>query len=323
MIWLYLAALLAGSAATALSLPFWRAWCRKAGLVDDPGHRKIHAEAIPLAGGPAVLSGLLIPILVGAAAVWAGMLDAETSEKLGYGFTRRFGQLLAILGGGAGMLLLGALDDRIELRAGTKFAGQFIIAAAVAAAGIRITLFVPSPVFHYVVTVLWILTVTNAFNFSDNMNGLCGGLGAIAALLFGGISAVHGQYLVAALSFLIGGALTGFLPFNFPRATVFLGDSGSHLVGFLMAVLAILPHFYTEENPRMFAVLSPLLILAVPLADLVWVVLLRWRQGRPFYVGDTNHISHQLVRRGLKPARAVALIWLSAAVLGGLVFLWI
>jgi UDP-GlcNAc:undecaprenyl-phosphate/decaprenyl-phosphate GlcNAc-1-phosphate transferase len=181
-------------------------------------------------------------------------------------------------------------------------------------------LFVPSVVFSFAVTVLWILTVINAFNFMDNMNGLCGGLGAIGAFCFGMIAAAGGQYLVALIAFLTCGALLGFLPFNFPRARVFLGDAGSHLVGYLLAVLAILPHFYTEQNPRAFAVLTPLLVLAVPLLDMAWVVLLRWRIGKPFYIGDTNHLSHRLVQLGLSRTTAVALIWLLAALLGALAF---
>jgi len=115
--------------------------------------------------------------------------------------------------------------------------------------------------------------------------------------------------------------LLGFLPYNFPRASAFLGDSGSHLVGYLLAVLAILPHFYTAQNPRVLAVFAPLLILAVPLLDLAWVVCLRWRMGQPFYRGDTNHLSHRLVHRGLNPVRAVLLIWLLAAVAGCLVLI--
>ena len=97
------------------------------------------------------------------------------------------------------------------------------------------------------------------------------------------------QYLVASIAFLAAGALLGFLPYNFPRATVVLGDAGSHLIGFLLAVLAILPHFHSPKNPNALAVLIPLLVLAVPLIDLFWVVLLRWRLGQPFYVGDNNH----------------------------------
>jgi UDP-GlcNAc:undecaprenyl-phosphate/decaprenyl-phosphate GlcNAc-1-phosphate transferase len=195
-----------------------------------------------------------------------------------------------------------------------------VIATVVAAAGTRITLFVPSLLFSYGITILWILTVVNAFNFMDNMNGLCAGLGVIGAWYFGHIAAADDQYLVALIAFLTLGSLLGFLPYNFPRARAFLGDAGSHLVGYLLAVLAILPHFYTVRHPRKWAVLIPLFVLAVPLLDLVWVVVLRWRIGQPFYQGDTNHLSHRLVRSGLTPIRAVLLIWLLAALLGGLIY---
>ena len=161
----------------------------------------------------------------------------------------------------------------------------------------------------YGVTVLWILTVISAVNILDNMNGLCAGLGAIGAAAFAAIAAGQGQYLVASLALLAAGALAGFLPYNYPKASAFLGDSGSHLTGFLLAVLAILPHFYTAQNPRPLAVLAPLLVLAVPLGDLVCVMWIRWRAGKPVWEGDTNHLSHRLVRRGLGKPQAVAVIW--------------
>ena len=107
----------------------------------------------------------------------------------------------------------------------------------------------------------------------DNMNGLCAGLGAIGAFLFALIAAADGEYLVALTGFLMCGALVGFLPWNFPNARAFLGDAGSHLVGYLLAVMAILPHFYTKQNPHPLAVLSPLFVLAVPLIDLAQVVV--------------------------------------------------
>jgi UDP-GlcNAc:undecaprenyl-phosphate GlcNAc-1-phosphate transferase len=241
-----------------------------------------------------------------------------------YGLGRRAIQLLGITAGAVAMLLIGLRDDKVELRPALKFGGQLLAALAVAATGVRITLFVHNIVFSYAVTALWILTVVNAFNFMDNMNGLCAGLGAIGAAWFGLIAAQAGppQYLVATMAFLITGALLGFLPYNFPKASAFLGDCGSHLVGYLLAVLGILPHFYTPRHPRILAVLTPLLILAVPLGDLAWVVLLRWRMGRPFYLGDTNHLSHRLVRRGLSATQSVLVIWLSAAVLGGLAYFW-
>lgn len=314
-------ALFGACGTTLLALPLWRAWCRRIGLVDDPGHRKIHTVPIPLAGGLAVMTGLILPLLAGVLALKFNLFGVESVEALSYGLGRRATQLSAILLGALGMVSLGWMDDRYELRPALKFTGQVIIAALVAVSGVRITLFVPQILFSFLITVLWILTLTNAFNFMDNMNGLCAGLGAISAALFGLAAATQGQYLVALLAFSACGALLGFLPYNFPKASAFLGDAGSHLVGYLLAVLAILPHFYTSDNPKVFSVFSPLLILAVPLMDLVWVVLLRWRLGQPFYVGDNNHLSHRLVRRGLSKPTAVLIIWLLAALIGASSFL--
>ncbi|MGD0259540.1 MAG: MraY family glycosyltransferase [Verrucomicrobiota bacterium] len=341
----YLLAIVSACVTVLAALPLWRKWCLRTGLVDDPGQRKIHDQPIPLAGGLAVMTGLLIPTLLACLVLWwqrAGhpaeegsvisaatsrstgrleLLDANSAFLLQYGLGRRAIELAGIFLGAFGMLWVGWLDDKRELRPGAKFAGQLAIAALVAASGARITLFVPSLIFSYAITILWILTVINAFNFMDNMNGLCAGLGAIGAYHFALIAAADGQYLVALIAFLTFGALLGFLPYNFPRARAFLGDAGSHLVGYLLAVLAILPHFYTAQHPRRWAVLLPLLVLAIPLADLVWVVFLRWRIGQPFYQGDTNHLSHRLVRRGLTRTQAVLVIWLAAEALAALAFL--
>jgi UDP-GlcNAc:undecaprenyl-phosphate GlcNAc-1-phosphate transferase len=335
---IYLLAIVSAFLTTAISLPFWRRWCIRTGLVDEPGHRKIQQEPIPLAGGLAVMTGLLLPTVIAAALLWAQGAthkaapapmspspvltseDADQFSLLGYGLSRRALELTGILVGGLGILVLGYLDDKYELRPKTKFAGQVLIGLLVAATGARITLFIPSHFFHYVVTVLWIVTVLNAFNFMDNMNGLCAGLGAIGAWYFASLAAIDGQYLVALIAFLTLGALLGFLPYNFPKARAFLGDAGSHLVGYLLAVLAILPHFYTRHHPRRWAVLVPLLVLAIPLLDLVWVVLLRWRLGQPFYVGDTNHLSHRLVRLGLTRTQTVLSIWILAALFGAFIY---
>ena len=314
----YLAAFVSAFLTALLVLPFWRSWCIRVNLVDDPGHRKIHTTPTPLAGGLAVLTGLLLPLL---GAVVLLKLNGEriaNEDLLTYGMNKRAWQVIAIALGGIGMVVLGLLDDKHELKPLMKFAGQFAIALLVAAVGVRITLFVPNVVFHYAITIIWLLTVINAFNFMDNMNGLCAGLGAIGAGLFAILAALQGQYLVALIAFLTCGALLGFLPHNFPNARAFLGDSGSHLIGYLLAVLAILPHFYHEDQPRKLAVLTPLLVLAVPLADLVWVVILRTKMGKPFYIGDTNHLSHRLVRSGLNRATAVILIWLIATAIGAL-----
>ncbi len=341
----YLLAVLGACATTLLAVPLWMKWCRRTGLVDEPGGRKIHDRPIPLAGGPGVMTGLLAPTLCAVGLFWwqdthrpqtsslnsssaPGAIShhskpfASSASFLEYGLHRRAGELAGIFLGAAGMLAVGWLDDKRELRPGVKFAGQLMVATLVAICGVRITLFVPSEVFHYGITLLWILTVINAFNFMDNMNGLCAGLAAIGAWCFASVAAAGGQYLVALIAFLTFGALLGFLPYNFPRARAFLGDGGSHLVGYLLAVLAILPHFYTPRHPYHSAVLIPLFALALPLLDLARVVIVRWRIGQPFYQGDTNHLSHLLVRSGLTRTRAVLLIWLAAALLAALTSLF-
>ena len=337
-------ALVSSFTTTLLTLPMWRKWCWRHGVVDDPGHRKIHDQPIPLAGGLAVLTGILAPAVIGIGVLFclghgegvasamdpariadegsAGLLDGRAIFLMNYGVSHRSLRLAGLCLGTIGILVVGWLDDKHELRPGPKFLGQFLVALLVAATGTRITLFVHSVWFSYSITVLWILTLINAFNFMDNMNGLCAGLGVIGAWCFACVSASDGQYLVAMTAFLTVGALLGFLPSNFPRARAFLGDSGSHLVGYLLAILAILPHFYSVRHPRPLAVLIPLCVLAVPLLDMAWVVAIRTLHGKPFYVGDTNHLSHRLVRFGLTPTQAVLCIWVLAALAGSLVLLF-
>ena len=303
---------------TLLALPLWRKWCLRTNLVDDPGERKIHNQPIPLAGGFSVLTGILLPLIVGAIFIQFGIVKISFSNLFAHGLERRGLELAAIAFGALAITILGWFDDRHELKPLPKFIGQFLIALLVAVACKRITLFVHSEVFSYAITILWLLTVINAFNFMDNMNGLCAGLGAIGAFIFALIAAANGEYLVATISFLMCGALIGFLPWNFPNAKAFLGDAGSHLVGYLLAVMAILPHFYTKQNPHPLAVLSPLLVLAIPLIDLAQVVVVRKLNRKPFWIGDTNHLSHRLVRAGLSRTRAVLVLWLLAAIIGAI-----
>jgi UDP-GlcNAc:undecaprenyl-phosphate/decaprenyl-phosphate GlcNAc-1-phosphate transferase len=315
----YFATLLGAFIVSLGALPFWRRICVRTGLIDDPGHRKIHEAPIPLAGGLSVMTGVIIPLLIGIIFLhWHKGSVEQTSALLSHGFERRLTELNAILLGAIGMISIGALDDRFELSPLVKFGGQLVVALLVAMANVRITLFVHNTFFSYGITILWILTMINAFNFMDNMNGLCAGLGAIGAGYFGLISAVEGQYLVALLALLSFGALLGFLPYNFPKASAFLGDAGSHLIGYLLAVMAILPHFYTPKHPHSWAVLTPLFVLAVPLGDLVCVVLIRSKNGKPFYLGDNNHLSHRLVRKGFNRRNAVLMIWALAALLGAI-----
>ena len=313
---LYLMCGLGAGVATWLAMRWWLPWCLKHGWMDQPGHRKIHHQPIALAGGLAVGTSLALVFTGSLFIIQLPILPEEVLGSLRYGFQQRGIQVMGLLGGMTIMLGIGLWDDKHLPKPGPKFIAQTVAALLVAACGIRITLFVDNPFFSYFVTWFWILLVVNACNFVDNMNGLCAGLGAITALFFGIHSAMHTHYLVACLAFTVSGGLAGFLPFNYPKAKSFLGDSGSHLTGFLMAVLSILPHFYHEGQPNRWAVISPLPILGVFLIDFTWVVLYRLRIGQPIYQGDNNHLSHKLVQNGNSQSRAVAILWLLQVVLG-------
>lgn len=314
----FLLSVAAGALGSALSLPPWRDLCRRIGLVDNPGFRKIHTHPVPLAGGFAVLTGLLLGALVVVLVMMGGFFESEFLKKLTEIPFRLFVSLVTVVVAAIGMVLLGGCDDHFELKPTHKFLGQILMALVAVSGGVQGSFFVLNPLWNRLVTVVWIVAVTNVFNLSDNMNGLCGGLGAIGALFFGIIYANNGQIFAGAFAGLILGALLGFLPYNYPRATVFLGDAGSHLVGYLMALLALLPHFYADRIAisQTVSPLTSLAVLAVPFLDTLTVFWLRTLAQKPFWVGDTQHLSHQLVRIGLGKSAAVAVLWFVALLLG-------
>lgn len=322
---LYIGAFLAAFVATRCGAAAWIRLSERVGLVDHPGLRKIHQQTTPLAGGLMVMTGLLMPALVGGliVAFFPEWLPDSSRASLSHGMASQWLPFGGIMLGAIGMFLVGLWDDRSALSPGRKFLGQFLVSLLVASAGVRITLFIDNLWIAYAITILWMLTLVNTFNFMDNMNGLSAGLGAIACLSFGLSAWVSGHYLVASFAFCVTGALVGFLPCNFPRAKTFLGDSGSHLTGYLVAVLGILPHFYTGNAEEVrWAVLKPVIIVSIPLIDLCSVVWIRRRLGKPFYQGDTNHLSHRLHRQGLSETRVVLILWALGAVAGAVTFLF-
>jgi UDP-GlcNAc:undecaprenyl-phosphate GlcNAc-1-phosphate transferase len=296
-------------------------------FVDHPdSERKIHEGAMPLLGGGAVFGAFALNVLVNALVVLPFLMRFDLPDLQPYlaGAFTVLPKLLVLLLGGALMVALGLYDDKHDLRAGPKLLGQVVIASLVAAAGMQITVFIANPVVDFALTVLWIVTITNALNFLDNMDGLCAGVGLVCAGLFAFIAGIQGQYFVCLLALALAGALLGFLPFNFKPATIFLGDAGSHFVGYMLAVLPVLGTFYRPGSPTCLPVLIPLLVLAVPLFDMAMVMWQQFRRGGPSSIADANHISHQLVRLGLPQSWAVTLIYLVALTLGlgATVLLW-
>lgn len=318
---IYVVTFIAGVISTVIVTPFWIHICNRLDWTDKPGPRKIHNVPIPRAGGLAILTGISISLgvayLIIKSQLW---VDSKSFIPISYGIEKRTPELIYILIGALGMSLVGWLDDQVNLKPFQKLLGQFFVATLLATSGIKITLFIPVPVFTYLLTVLWIVTVTNAMNLIDNMNGLCSGLMFIASFYIATYGAANSQYLTGAFGFLIAGAFLGFLPYNFPIAKAFLGDAGSHLAGFLIAILTILPEFYTSSNSSHFKVCLPLLFVAIPLLDMLRVIYVRWKIGHPIFQGDTRHISHLLVEIGLRPTTAVILIWLVSAIIGAIAF---
>ena len=292
--------------------------------VDQPDReRKIHTEAMPLLGGLAIFCAFAgnvtfnyLFVLPLGSRVDLPFIDMPDVKMYLDGAFSVWPMLLVILLGGGLMVALGMYDDKYELNARTKLMMQLVIALLVALAGIRATVFIPSKFASYLLTVLWIVTITNAMNFLDNMDGLCAGIGLVCAGLFAFIAGIQHQYFVCLIALALAGALLGFLPHNFKPATIFLGDAGSHFVGYMLAVLPICVTFYRRGTPTLLPVLIPLLVLAVPLFDLVMVMWIRIRRGQPVYLGDVNHISHRLVRLGLPQSWAVTLIYLITLTLG-------
>lgn len=325
-LWLYAAAFAASFLISLAAVPLCRVLARRTGIMDVPkseGH-KLHGKATPLLGGVAILISWLVPILAGAVALLAA--PGRFPEEIVGGFRNISHELAMICVCAVAAVVLGVIDDKHAMRASFKFAGQFLIAfAMVFFGGLHITLFIPTPFLTVPISVFWIVFIMNAMNFFDNMDGLSVGTAAIAFFFFAVAAWINGQFFVAALSACSAGACCGFWLFNKAPASIFMGDAGSHLVGFLLAVVSARVTYYNPEVAAgKYAILIPFFILAVPIFDAFAVVLIRLHNHKPFYIGDHNHISHRFVRMGLTRPQAVRIIHLLSVVagLGAIPLLW-
>ena len=241
------------------------------------------------------------------------------------GLAQRTPEALVLLGGALVLHVLGVVDDRRPLGPFIKLGVMAVpVALAVAFTGTRLFTFADAhaggPWLSGVLTVVWMLVVVNAMNFVDNMDGLSAGVGSVACAALLAVALLSGQWFVAACLAALLGALVGFLFFNSPPASIFMGDGGSIVLGFLLAFLSVRITYahVPAAAPAMpwHALLTPLVVLAVPLYDFATVVAIRLRQGRSPFVGDLQHLSHRLVERGLSRRAAVLVIVGFAGVTG-------
>jgi UDP-GlcNAc:undecaprenyl-phosphate GlcNAc-1-phosphate transferase len=274
--------------------PLARQAALRLGVIDAPNARKIHAAPVPLLGGAAIYVSFLLVLLF---------------------FGDRFyvNQFVGIFVGATLMSLMGVLDDRWGLGSYVKLIGQVLAACILIYSGVSVQLF--GGWLDWVITIVWVVGITNAVNFLDNMDGLSGGIAMIAAVFFTLLAAMSGQYLVGALAAALAGACAGFLIYNWNPAHIFMGDTGSLFLGFLLSAVAIKLRFPSSSTTVTW--LIPVLVMALPIFDTTLVFFSRLRRGKnPLTTPGKDHLSHRLARLTGSRREAVLICYLIAGAAG-------
>ena len=286
-------------------------------LYDKPEGRKIHSHPIPRLGGIAVMIAFFIPLL--GLAWWNNdIADAFFAER---------GLLISLLAGGALIAALGIHDDLKGARALTKLIGQITAAMVVFHAGVQIdALSVPFMghvslgAWSFPVTLFWIVLVTNAINLIDGLDGLAAGVTVLAGTTLFVMSLVEGNVVGALLLISLVGATLGFLRFNWNPASIFLGDTGSLFLGFILALTST---HSSQKSFTLFSIVAAFVALALPIFDLSMAVIRRYLTGKPVFGADQYHVHHILLRKGLSQKQAALTLLGGATVLGGFALLFI
>lgn len=264
------------------------------GVMDAPAARKIHASPVPLMGGAAIYIAFITALLF-------------------FGQRAFINEVVGIFVGATLISLMGLVDDRWGLGSYVKLVGQLVAAGILIFSGVQVLLF--HNWIDIALSLMWIITITNALNLLDNMDGLSGGVAMIASVFFTLLAAMSDQYLVGALAATLAGACAGFLIHNWNPAHIFMGDTGSLFIGFLLAAVGIKLRFYSNSNSITWMI--PLLVLALPLFDTTLVFISRLRRGKnPLTTPGKDHISHRLATMTGSRREAVLICYLLAGAVG-------
>ena len=301
-----------------------RLWAIKTNFVARPREDRFHKSITALGGGIAIFWTMALILLGGICVVKfgiaAGRMDwlGENITVHAEGFLEKSEKLMVVVGCALALHLVGLWDDKKNLGPMFKLAVQFAVAAVAVFIGeIRVEFFIDNVLLTGLLSVFWIVLIMNAFNFMDNMDGLSAGIAGIAAAVLFSAAILSGQMFVGALALVFIGALAGFLVFNFPPAKIFMGDCGSLVIGFFTAVITLRTTYYNADaGSGLFAVFMPLIVMAVPLYDFTSVTMLRISQGKSPFVGDTQHFSHRLKRRGLTDTQVALTLYLATLCTG-------
>jgi len=309
VIWPFVAVFVAALGVALVATPLAGVWGRRRGLVDEPGPRRWHRGTIPRTGGIALFAGFIAAALL---AQWLPVPRQDPKE-----LTRFVGIAL----GCVFLFIVGLIDDKVEMKPGPQYLAQ-AVAGLIAIACLVFIERVMNPftdqvqVFPYWFTVaftlLWIMGMINTVNFLDGLDGLATGVAAIISAVLAVHMLREGQYSVALLPLALLGATLGFLPFNFYPARVFMGSSGSLVVGYAIATLGI------AAGAKLALVM---LVLSIPIVDVAWLMINRLRSGRSIGHADRQHLHYRLLDLGLSQRQVVLLYYVYCAVLGAVALL--
>ena len=281
---------------------------KRAHLFDGADARKVHTGQIPRIGGLAIFASVVTAL--GTVAYFGRGVD----------FGTRGTGLWIVLAGAAAVFLVGLWDDLRSLRASTKLVLQVAIAVGVFAAGLQVTsLALPfvgvihfGPVVSLAFTLVWLVGITNAFNLIDGLDGLAGGAAMFALTTMFVVGSINGRPGAALVTIIVAGATLGFLVYNFNPASIFLGDSGSLFLGFMLAGLGLLS---SQKSQTIVAVAIPVVSLGLPVLDTLLAIVRRFLRGQPIFMADRGHIHHRLLSLGHSPRQVALLLYGACALL--------
>ncbi len=266
------------------------------GAVDRPNQRKVHHCIMPRLGGLAIYLGFTIATLICTKLTW---------------------DVVGILVGGTVIVTIGILDDIFQLTARVKLCGQIFAALVLIAFGFRIEwLNNPFGGYFYLdylsipFTVFWIISFTNVVNLMDGLDGLAAGVSAIASVTIILVALQQGFYVVAVITAALAGATIGFIRYNFNPATIFMGDTGSLFLGYIIAAISI---FGAVKSTATIALIVPAVALGLPIMDTAFAIVRRYLNGKPIFQPDKGHLHHRLLAMGFTQRQAVILMYLISA----------
>jgi UDP-GlcNAc:undecaprenyl-phosphate GlcNAc-1-phosphate transferase len=308
----YFALFLIATFSSLIITPLIRRFCQRFKLLDVPKDgRRIHTSAIPRLGGLAIYASIVLALST------LPLVSNALTESL----RTQTAELFIALVPATLVLLLGVYDDLWGANAVVKFVSLGLIASLFYAMGGRIeTLAVPfitgfhlPPIIGFLLTVFWLVGISNAFNLIDGMDGLATGAALFSSIVMLLIFLAGGNPLMIVVTLVLCGALIGFLRYNFNPASIFLGDSGALFVGFLLAALSVIS---AQKSTTAVAVITPLLAFGLPVVDTGVTMARRLISGRPIFQGDGEHIHHMLLARGWSQRRVVLILYAVCAVFG-------